>query len=253
MSRTAFIATGFDEKRGVAWLQGAAAHHLVRVLRRRVGERIELRDGRGSAWEGIIAAVEAEKVAVRLERRLDIATESPLEIWLALAYARNERMDLVVRQAVELGVGRFWAFAARRSRYRLDGTRQKRRLARWRKIAEEALCQCGRLQMPSIELFSGLDELLARLNEETARLSFLKILAYEKEREQGLMDLHKAFPEAKRVILVNGPEGGWEKGEVELLSRSGFAPIGLGPRIMRLETAAVALVTLAQGLWGDLC
>jgi 16S rRNA (uracil1498-N3)-methyltransferase len=234
-------------------LTGPAAHHLITVLRVRKGDRIELRDGRGGAWTAEITGLEGRTVQVRKVAEQVFATESPLQLSVALAFARAERMDLVIRQATELGVHRLVAFRSLRSQYGLSQRQAETRKVRWLKIAREALCQCGRIQLPEIFLVNDVAALV-----ETARNWYdtcspsLKVLAWEAEKHRGLRSLWQERPECRDVLLVIGPEGGFAAKDVEPMVKAGFHTVQLGPRTLRFETAAVSLIAGAQCLWGDL-
>ncbi len=237
-----------------------ASHHLEKVLRLRIGETVEVRDGSGNAWKAEIASIKKGCASLRLISRLDLALfESPLKITLALALVRTDIIDMAVRQATEMGVAKIALFRASRSQYSLAGERAGKKALRLSKIAREALCQCGRTKIPEISVFEDLDSLLAahatgeRLEkgEVEEEAPILKIVALEAEREQSIDIIKKACPSCSEVLAVVGPEGGWENFEILKLIGAGFHPISLGPRILRFETAAVALISSIQLLWGD--
>ena len=234
-------------------VRGPAAHHLATVMRVRRGERIEVRDGCGCAWLGEVVRLGSQEVAVRRLDQQNPSNESPLTLTVALGYARAERMDLVLRQATELGVQRVVAFRAARSQYGLSGNQSSRRTQRWLRIAGEALRQCGRICLPEIEVLPNVGALFAKLHEwDLAGDDGLRIMAWEEEQRQGLLSMWEGRPHCSKVLLVVGPEGGFTPEEVEQFRFSGFLPVHLGPRTLRLETAATALIATTQLLWGDL-
>jgi 16S rRNA (uracil1498-N3)-methyltransferase len=232
---------------------GQEARHAIAVLRLQPGETIELRDGHGGGWTGVITGIKGPALHVRLTGRQEVRTESPLDLTLAIAYSRSDRMELVFRQATELGVRRVAAFRAERSQYGLSEAKRSRREERWLKIAREALCQCGRAAIPEITFLADVTELLRKSREwqEGVETGGLNILALETEREQSLLSLWQKFPACRQVLIIVGPEGGWTLDEMERFRESGFHQVHLGPRILRLETAATAFLTAAQLLWGD--
>lgn len=234
-------------------LTGPAAHHVSTVLRLRTGDSLELRDGHGRGWQGVITAMEDGKVLVEVKGDQAVHNESPLELSLALAYSRSDRMDLVLRQATELGVHRFLAFRAQRSQYGLSGSQEKKRRERWLKIAREALCQCERTRLPEIMLLSNVSECISTVScWERNEKRLLKILALEKKLSDSLLKLWQKVPACQELLLVVGPEGGWTENETTLFTEAGFDPIRLGPRTLRLETATTAFLASVQLLWGDL-
>ena len=252
MTSRCFLVHNIDLGAGVVTLTGGTARHIESVLRVEAGERIELRDGTGNDWEGVVESVKRGEVSVRIVRRLDAGCESSLELTLAVAMARSDRMDLVVRQATELGVHRIVAFRARRSQYGLSSREAEKRRDRWLRIAGEALCQCGRSVLPEIRLLSGMEELLDLLDgRDGEKEQELRLLAWEDDGEGAVLPLWSSHSKCARVTAVVGPEGGWSPTEVEMFRTAGFHSVRFGPRVLRFETAVVAFLSTVQLLWGD--
>ena len=253
MTRKCFLVEDQDPATGMLTLPDEVAHHVRKVLRLRLGDAIELRDGRGSGWSAVIREMDRQGVRVAVGEKEALLSESPLRLTLALAFSRSDRMELALRQATEMGVHRFVAFRAERSDYSLPGSsRSERRIERWRKISSEALCQCGRMWRPEIAMVSDTTELISRARAwEAAEAQVLKILAREDAERQSLRALFDRHPICREMLVVIGPEGGWSEGEGGQFAAAGFHAVHLGPRILRLETAAVALLAAAQLLWGD--
>jgi 16S rRNA (uracil1498-N3)-methyltransferase len=234
-------------------LTGPTAHHLSAVLRIKAGDRIELRDGLGGAWLALVTRLDGSGVEVRLLARQQVASESPLVLTVALAAARVDRMELVIRQATELGAQRLIMFRAARSQYGLADGRADNRQRRWLKIAREALCQCGRVRIPEVVIYPDLKALLENLPaRHPGGEPSLRILAWEEEQQQGMISLWQKSPRCRDVVVVIGPEGGFTAEEISSFRHARFHTVGLGPRILRFETAAVTLIAAAQLLWGDL-
>ena len=253
MTRKCFLVDQRDLSTGRVTLGDDVAHHVRTVLRLRVGDSIELRDGQGNAWDAILTEMAGRQVRVAVVGKKLVQRESSLLLTLALAFSRADRMELAVRQATEMGVHRFIAFPAVRSEYRLSGSRIAKREERWRRIAREALCQCGRISLPQIQICSNADELLSASSEALiGEREGLMILAREDAERLSLLSLHARYPECQKMLVVVGPEGGWSQPEGEHFLQAGFHPVHLGPRTLRLETATLALLTAVQLLWGDL-
>lgn len=252
MTRKCFFVDRIDPGEERIRLTGENAHHIENVLRSKPEDEIEVRDGRGRGWKGVITAIRSGSVEVHIRGEMESSAESPLDLTLALAFARFDRMELVLRQATEMGVSRFVAFRARRSQYGLAGARLRKRMDRWVKITREALCQCGRTRVPEVVILSDMSEFL-NLAEDEARNAggCLKVAACEQEPERSLLSLKGIRPRCSRAVVAVGPEGGWHAEEVDGFGEAGFYMVRLGPRILRLETAAVALVASVQLLWGD--
>ena len=191
MTRTCFFVPEIVQDTGEIFdLPPQLSRQLESVLRARTGGSIELLDAKGSAWSCLITGVRGGTVSVRLIGKLDRTLyESPLRITLGLGMARSDTMDLVVRQAVEMGVRRLAVFRARRSQYGLSGEQAAKKKERWLKIAAEAICQCGRAKVPEIEIFEDLDLFLASVESKDGDAGRnLKVFALERESGTGLAE-----------------------------------------------------------------
>jgi 16S rRNA (uracil1498-N3)-methyltransferase len=218
-------------------------HHLGRVLRLPVGARVLVCDGRGRAAAAVVQTLGSAETVLSLEEEVSAPVESPLGITLGLALAKGEAMDQVVRQATEMGVQRLIPFVSTYSE-KIAPERARRRLARWQRQAQEALKSCQRLYLPEISPVQDFPAILLGSEE-------VKFLCYEEERGGGLQShLGRSRPAGVRLII--GPEGGFTPGEVDQARDAGFQVVSLGPRRLRVETAALAALTILQYAWGDL-
>ncbi len=255
MTRGCFFLPEGVPDTGIFDLPAHLSRQLESVLRARVGEAIELLDGQGAAWQCRIVEIRRETVSVRLIGKPDRSgCESPIGITLGLAMARSDTMDMVIRQATELGVFRLAVFRAMRSQYGLSGQQAGKKKERWSKIAGEAICQSGRAISPEIEIFEDLDSFLTSFEvKDWAAQDSLKLFALERTARNGIRNLKRGSGlDIHRILAVLGPEGGWDSVETSAMIDAGFRPVSLGPRTLRLETAAVALVCSIQLLWGDM-
>ena len=218
------------------------AHHAREVLRLRVGANVLIFDGDGSEFKATLEVVSRRKVTAQLGPAVEARAESPLRLILALSPLRGDRMELVIQKATELGVTEIWPVVTARTdeaaRPALKGTRAKR----WERVVASATEQCGRATVPHVGPTTTLEGLIGRPFEGT------KVVLLETEGHAALASLGR--PEA--LLALVGPAGSFEPAEVVQLGEAGFTPVSLGPRILRSETAALAAVTLAQALWGDL-
>jgi 16S rRNA (uracil1498-N3)-methyltransferase len=228
-------------------LSESDARHLMQVLRLKVGDRVLLSDGRGVEYDGTVASISAGRVIVSVGEGRPSAGESSLRITLLQGFLKEAKMDQVVRQATELGVTRLVPVFARRSVARPDARRMAGRLERWRKIAAEALKQCRRGRVPAIDAPCGLDAALA-----AGGGSDLRIVFWEEGRRPLGEILDAVADPVGTVALLLGPEGGFEAEEIAAAEASGFLVAGLGPRILRAETASLAACALIQHRYGDL-
>jgi 16S rRNA (uracil1498-N3)-methyltransferase len=172
--------------------------------------------------------------------------ESGLAITLIQGISRGERMDFVVQKATELGVSRIVPVRTARSVVRLDAVRGRRRQEHWRAVAASACEQCGRSVLPRVDPPRPLSELLADLRDDPPEGARLMPDA----AAPGIGALQP--PAAGSVLILIGPEGGLDQEEKAMAARQGFVAVGLGPRVLRTETAALVAVSVCQLLWGDL-
>ncbi len=225
------------------WLLPAAAgHHAVRVLRLAVGAPVQVFDGSGRQHSGRVTAIERERCWVSLAAAELPQVESPLPIRLGQGLAAADKFDLVLQKAVELGVSAVAPLALRRSVVKLDAQRAERRLQHWQGVITAACEQCGRVRMPELAPVQGLGEWLAGLPAEPLRLQLTP---------EGPGQVAGLPVPAAGVILVVGPEGGFDPAEAAQLAASGFLGVRLGPRVLRTETAALAALAALQAWHGD--
>lgn len=227
---------------------GAEAQHAKKVLRLHPGDTIGLFDGCGTVCAARIERFVPDGIVVEIVGTVPTASESPVEIIMAQAFLKDKKMDGLARQLTELGIARWMPFFAKRSIPAPDPQRLAGRLARWQKISREALKQCQRARLMAIEPLGTLQDVLRR-----AMTSDVKILFWENQPQP--MDLREVLPPGtcpQKVFAIVGPEGGFSPPEVEAAVAGGFFTAGLGPRILKAETAAVAAATLLQFVFGDL-
>jgi 16S rRNA (uracil1498-N3)-methyltransferase len=230
---------------GLAVLPDRAAHHALRVLRLREGDALTLFDGSGGAWHGAIERAGRDRVEARLTGFDPTSRESKLECVLAQGISSGERMDYTLQKAVELGVRAIQPLATRRSTVRLDAERAARRLAHWREVVVSACEQCGREQVPEVAPVETLERCLASVGRHAGRAA---VLLLDPMSDTRLADLPRP---AGAVLLLAGPEGGFDAAERAAAHAAGCTGVRLGPRILRTETAALAALAALQTLWGD--
>lgn len=217
---------------------------MAHVLRLAPGDPVILFDGSGNAFDGEIAKCARGEVSVRVRDRRQEDLESPLRVTLAQAVSSGERMDYTIQKAVELGVAAIQPLLVERCVVRLSGERAIKRGVHWQGVVAAACEQCGRNHVPRVEpLLSFRDWLEQPATENETRL----LLAPD-----AMTGLRQKSRPAGRVTVLAGPEGGLTEAEVSDAVRAGFVPLRLGPRVLRTETAAVALLAAMQVLWGDL-
>jgi 16S rRNA (uracil1498-N3)-methyltransferase len=218
-------------------------HHLARVLRLPPGAQVMVCDGRGRAAIAVVQALGSDEASLGLQEEVSAPAESPLGVTLGLALAKGEAADQVVRQATEMGVQRLIPFVSIYSE-KIAPARAERRLARWQRQAQESLKSCQRLYLPEVSPVQDFPAILQGPEE-------VKFLCYEGERGGGLQScLSRSRPAGLRLLI--GPEGGFSQEEVAQARKAGFQVVSLGPRRLRVETAALAALAILQYAWGDL-
>jgi len=219
------------------------AHYLGHVLRLERGDDLIAFNGRGAERHAAVNSLQRRGAVLDLHAEHAPLPESPLDLTLVQALAKSDAMDLIVQKATELGARAIVPVYTEFSVVRLDAERSERRLEHWRRIAASACEQCGRHRPPSIELPAPLAAALEGLNGGGARY------ALEPSAEQRFDE--QAAPAGGLAVAV-GPEGGFGATDWLRLDAARFARVVLGRRVLRAETAAVAVCAIAQSRWGDL-
>ena len=240
---TRIYFSGPVPEHGLCELPPAKAHHVAHVLRLAAGDAVILFDGQGNVFDGEIAKCARGEVSIRVRGGRQEDRESPLRVTLAQAVSSGERMDYTIQKAVELGVTAIQPLVTERCVVRLSGERATRRGAHWQAVVTAACEQCGRNRVPRVAPLLPLRSWL----EQPAPDDGLRLLLLP-DAPAGLRQLSRP---AGMVTVLAGPEGGLTGAEADAAVRAGFMPLRLGPRVLRTETAAVALLAAMQALWGD--
>ena len=225
-------------------LGGEAARYLGRVLRLRAGDSVNLFNGDDGEWSATISAFGKERVALAVHESVGNAAEPSLSIHLVQGISRGERMDFVVQKATELGVSRITPVLTDHGVVKLDSKRAGKRRLHWQRVAESACEQSGRVNPPHVDAPIPLNDWLGTRRNGSSTDLVLSPLAGQPLTRVGRPD--------GGLCLLIGPEGGFSEREYDDAGLAGFEAVTLGPRVLRTETAAVAAIAIAQGLWGDL-
>ena len=232
----------------VVTIEGAQAHHIKNVLRLQPGDRLKLFDGANYEYDGGITSLDADKVEIEILKKLKANVNAGARIVVAQAFLKEKKMDDLVRKLSELGVAGWIPFFSEHSIARPDKNRLAGRVQRWKRIATEALKQCRRATLLEISNATSFEDLLA-----LSKSCDLKIVFWEKETQPLKGDMvSKTKTPLKSIMVMLGPEGGFTEQEIETARQNGFVTAGLGPRILRAETATLAASALVQYLYGDL-
>lgn len=229
-------------------ITGSDARHIHKVLRLQRGDFIGLLDGAGNGYRAQISRVNAAAVTVEIIDRLQSAPRPPVRLVVAQAYLKDKKMDRLVRRLCELGMAEWKPFVSSRSVARPPEKRMPARVDRWRNIARGAIKQCRRTDMPLIDSTCSFEEVLKYGQSCGRRLFF-----WEQTPEAlDWRNIWSTGPEMEGIIVMLGPEGGFTADEAARAREHGFSMAGLGPRVLRAETASVAACTIVQYVFGDM-
>jgi len=228
-------------------LRGTDVNHIRTVLRLKQGHKIHVLDGLGSRYLVQLTEVNPREVRGSIESKEDFQTESPLVIQMGMALLKGNKLDPVVRKAVELGVCRVSPLKTDRCIIRVLRTEAEKKTARWLRIAREAARQSGRSHLPEVSPNIQTVEEFCR-ESQTAEI---KLIFWEEEEVCRLSDVSPTNA-PRSIAFLTGPEGGFSQEEIETAQKYGFQSITLGPRILRAETVPIVVLSLLQNRWGDL-
>jgi 16S rRNA (uracil1498-N3)-methyltransferase len=213
-------------------VSGDEHHYLGLVRRARVGEEVELVDGNGKRSRAVITRMTKDETTV-IAGPVETQIEAPPHIRVLVPLIKGDRMDLCLEKLVEVGASELIVWRAERSIVKLDPTKRDARLAHYIGVAEAAARQCGRATMPKVSFATTLREILRGL-PPGARF------VLDPSATRGSSDA------GADVTLASGPEGGLAPIELDQLDQAGFTSLGLGPRLLRAETAPVVAVALIR-------
>jgi 16S rRNA (uracil1498-N3)-methyltransferase len=221
---------------------GQTAHHLAHVLRIRSGATVQVFDGKGCEHRATVKTVKRSEIILGINDAILAREESSLDITLLQGIARNDRMDLILQKAVELGVNAIQPLWMQRSQAHLNGKQLEKRRKHWLGVIISACEQCGRATLPKLDAARDYSDWMRASTSAGVRLLL------QPDSTTSLSDLD---PPGEAIQVLVGPEGGLTLEEQTLAISAGFTGIHLGPRILRTETAALAILASIQARWGD--
>ena len=246
MSMRRFFFNTEDRTGDTVLLSAEESHHLVKVLRLQPGDRVELLDGAGGVYQGVVT---------RLDRRVQLVVEKTLRmesqgknLRVYQGILKGEKMDTVVQKCTELGVTSFAPNESSRCQGRLSVQQRRKKFARWQRIGLNACKQCLRSRPMQLDMPAAFRDVISRSDGHPEEV---RLLFWEDENDvhlHNIPDLGKQLS----VGLLLGPEGGLTVQEVAMAKDQGFIAVSLGQRILRAETAALAAVSIVQYLSGNL-
>lgn len=242
-----FVDSGQIEN-GVVTLVGEDAHHVSRSLRMAVGETVEVCDGAGNDYTCRLTAFLPDRVLGEVLSCVPSASEPPYTVCVYQALPKGDKLDEVIQKSVECGATELMPFESSRCVVRIgDGKKDRDRTERRNRIALTAAKQCGRGRLPCVLPAVPFDLAVAR-----AAQADLALFCYEGAGTQPLGDVLNAIPQGtlvRSVSVMVGSEGGFSAEEAEAARAAGMLPVGLGPRILRTETAAPFVLACLACKW----
>jgi 16S rRNA (uracil1498-N3)-methyltransferase len=240
---------------GLVDLARETAAHLVKVLRARSGDELVLFNGDGREYSGTIETVRGSRVSASIGAARAGHRESPFQLTLVQCVPRGDRMDFIVQKATELGVARIVPVLSQRSVVRLDADQAASKRAHWLAVAVNACEQCGRNRLPTLETPQPLLGYLGGLQPPEQSGGFLRLVLEPERAARASQTAHAIDTDnaaAAGAQIAIGPEGGFAPEELEAFDLSAFARVGMGPRVLRTETAAIAAIAVLQARFGDM-
>lgn len=248
MSTRRFMISSRSIRNGYASFDGELFNHIVRVLRLSPGDAVTLVDEKANEHKGVIDQVAKEWVAVKIAMSVEApeTNANAARITICQAIPKGEKIDLILQKGTELGVHDFWIFGGRRSVVRVRDDQRNNKLERWNRITSEAARQCGRRTIPAVSWFPSAVEAADASHHD------LRLLLWEGEREKNLKSTLAGIGRPATIAVAIGPEGGFDPLEVRHFAKHGFQPICLGERILRTETATIAITAILQYMFEDI-
>ena len=222
------------------------AEHLVRVMRLGVGDQVDVFDGRGNLWRAEIVQIGKKSAVVRPLEPGTPARELGVRMSLVVSVLKGDKLDLVVRDAVMLGVTSVRPVVSERSEIGLAAMARGTRIARWQRIAVASAKQCGRAVVPEIYEAAPLDRYLSESRTAT------KVMCVEPSAALGPARPVQSIPKSAGIDLLVGPEGGWAVSEVAAAHDSGAILMSLGNRTLRADAVPIVALTALLTTWSEL-
>lgn len=231
-----FIDRDVNESESTIDFDKETLHHMLRVMRMGIGSSFYLVDQSQQTFIATITQVNDQELEVSLQADKVKSAEMPVKVTIAVGLPKGDKLEWITQKATELGVFSIIPLDTTRTMVKWKDDKSQKKIQRLQKIAKEAAEQSHRSQIPSIEQVHSLKDLCSRASEYTASL-----VAFEDSARQGetshFASLVSKVKSGDSILMIFGPEGGFDQNEIDFLQSQGVVPCGLGPRILRAETA----------------
>lgn len=223
-------------------ITGGDVNHIRNVLRMTAGEQISVSSGENATqYRCEITELAPEYVTAKIMWAQDADTELPAKIFLFQGLPKNDKMELIIQKAVELGAYEIIPMATKRAVVKLDKKKEESKRKRWNAISESAAKQSKRMIVPQIKEVMTFSQAVSYAQKVCTK----RIIPYE--MAEGIGETKRIFSEIGAgdcVAVFIGPEGGFDEKEIELAKEAGIAPVTLGRRILRTETAGMTVLSI---------
>ncbi len=223
------------------------SHHIIDVMRLQNGDSVTVFDGTGKVYEGTIASTEGRRVVINVSKIKAADRKRTVNISLAQAIPKKDKMDLIIQKATELGVDEILPVESARTIVRSKGERRQHKIERWQKIVVEASKQCGRTELPKVREIVRFDAILDYIPK-----CDLAIMPSLSKKSISLKSALKNAGRPKKVLAIIGPEGGFSEDEIAGACEKGAVLVSLGNLILRSDTAAIATLSIINYVWYEL-
>ncbi len=225
-------------------LPAASCHYVKNVLRLKTDQNIILFNGIDSTEYTARLEIKGKRVIALPISKTESVLESPIHTTIIQALGKPEHIDLLIQKATELGVSQIVFFNSQRTQTHLKASRLEKKFIHWQRIIISACEQCGRNKLPDLLFKSSFEDCLLDLTDDNKL-----ILSFEGKTIKALTE---EFTPALPFNMLIGPEGGFTDEEIQQAQAAGFKPCNLGPRVLRMETAAISILNLIQHHFGDM-
>ena len=222
------------------YVEGSDVNHMKNVLRMKTGEELTIGDGDGWLYLCVVESYEEDMAVLKILEKKKDESELPSKIYLFQGLPKQDKMELIVQKAVELGVYQVIPVATKRAVVKLDAKKAKKKVERWQQIAVSAAKQAGRGIIPAVGEVCTYAQALKYAEK-------LDVVLIPYELAEGMKETRAILEQVKpgmRVGIFIGPEGGFDVEEVESAMAEGIHPITLGRRILRTETAGMTMLSI---------
>lgn len=213
-------------------------NHISNVLRYEQGDKLTLSEQSGHLYQVEILAIKLDLIETKIISKENSDKALKTNIVLAQSILKSQKQDLVIQKAVELGVNQIIPFISKNTVVKFESEKDKKhKVDRWQKIANEASKQCERVSLPEVRQIISFNELMALTDFD------VRFVCVERNAENTIKSFLRENQKKDNVLVIIGPEGGWDKSELNKFNEYNVNQVSLGNLILRAETAAIMAIS----------